>query len=396
MPLRVQVHAGDVDRTSSFVRLQLPAENASGSRPITLRDEASGHLVPAQIDPSAHTLTFVLDGPLPAGESRIFQEATEQPPEDHAATFVAKLDRVELHVGSELFATYVIAGARRPYFWPVLGPSGASVVRGQGSADHPHHTGLALNYGGHGEGGSVNLWSDWDEPPYGPGGRMLHRGFRRLLNGPVYGELVEDLTYVDAFGDPFAVEVRTIRWWWAGPARRFIDLHCRVLEITDRGTRPFIMMLRTPDSFDVPGTGKVTNSGQGSVPEHVYTPSDYYRSAWTDASGPTGGPPPLPPAGPPEELPDLRASAQTYREPGTGPWNGIAILDHPSNDGFPNIIGKYSTVQQVTQAHYPPAEAPQGPFSFQHRIFVHDGDAGVAGVAACAADYGSDCRAELV
>ena len=41
--------------------------------------------------------------------------------------------------------------------------------------------------------------------------------------------------------------------------------------------------------------------------------------------------------------------------PGTGPWNGIALFDHPENDGFPGTIGKYAVVQQVTQAHYPPA-----------------------------------------
>ena len=52
--------------------------------------------------------------------------------------------------------------------------------------DHPHHTGLYLAYGGHGEGGSANIWSDWDEPPYGPCGKTLHRQFTRLTQGPVY------------------------------------------------------------------------------------------------------------------------------------------------------------------------------------------------------------------
>jgi hypothetical protein len=400
-PVRVLVHAGEVDRTATLIRANVSAEkptslgSTSGGESITLRDEATGQLVPAQYDPAAELLSFVLDGPLPAGQSRSFQATTEPVEPAFPATLTAKLDRVELGVAGELFATYLTSGARRPYFWPVLGPSGASVVRGQGSADHPHHTGLALNYGGHGEGGSVNLWSDWDEPPYGPGGRMLHRGFRRLQTGPVYGELVQDLTYLDAYGDPFATEVRTIRWWWAGQARRFLDLDCRIVDVTDRGTRPFIMMIRTPDSFAVPGHGRVTNSSTGQTPDVVYTAADQYRAAWVDASGPTGGPPPAPPAGPPEELPDLVASSKTYQEPGTGPWNGIALLDHPGNDGYPNVVGKYATVQQVTQAHYPPADAPQGPFGFQHRVFVHDGDADAAGIETVAADYGTSCRVEV-
>lgn len=402
-PLRVLVHAGEVERVSSLVRARVPADemgprralgSASGE-PLTLRDEATGQLVPAQYDSVSEVLSFVLDGPLPAGQSRSFRETAEPASPVFPATCTAKLDRVELSVAGELFTTYLTAGARRPYFWPVLGPSGASVVRGQGSADHPHHTGLALNYGGHGEGGSVNLWSDWDEPPYGPGGRMLHRGFRRLTSGPVYGELVQDLTYLDAHGDPFATEVRTIRWWWAGPTRRFLDFDFRITEVTDRGTRPFIMMIRTPDSFAIPAHGKITNSSAHQTPDVFYTPTDFYRASWVDASGPTGGPPPAPPAGPPEELPDLVASSKVYQEPGTGPWNGITLLDHPANNGYPNIVGKYATVQQVTQAHYPPEAAPYGPFSFQHRVFVHDGDADAASISATAADYGSECRIEI-
>jgi hypothetical protein len=372
---------------------------APGSGIIPLRNESTGHLVRAQYDPLSEELAFVIDGEVAAGENLLFHELTDPAePADGShlrATFVAKLDRVELRVGGEEFATYIVSGTRRPYFWPVLGPAGASVVRGQGSTDHPHHTGLTLNYGGHSEGGSVNLWSDWDEPPYGPGGRMIHRGFRRLEAGPVYGELVQDLTYVDARGDPFAVEVRTVRWWWASTSSRFVDLETRVLELTDRGSRPFILMIRTPGSFGIPGHGRITNSAGRQGPELIYTREGCYRSAWVDASGPTSGPPPEPPAGPPEDLPDLRASSDEHHAVGRGPWNGIALLDHPSNEGYPNVVGKYATAQQITQAHYPPADAPQGPFSFRHRVLVHDGDAEQARVSGFAADYASECRVEI-
>ena len=76
-----------------------------------------------------------------------------------------------------LFARYNFLGVWKPYFWPVNANHG-TVVRGAGGSDHPHHTGLYLAYGGHGEGGSANIWSDWDEPPYGPCGKMLHQRFR--------------------------------------------------------------------------------------------------------------------------------------------------------------------------------------------------------------------------
>ena len=106
-----------------------------------------------------------------------------------------------------------------------------------------------------------------------------------------------------------------------------------------------------------------------------------------DGSGPTGEPPPAPPAAPPETLVDLPGAPRRRQGPGEGPWNGIALFDHPQNDGFPGTIGKYAVAQQITQAHYPPASALRGPFSFRHRVYVHAGDASAAGVAARAAEY---------
>jgi len=92
---------------------------------------------------------------------------------------------------------------------------------------------------------------------------------------------------------------------------------------------------------------------------------------------------------------DMPGAPRPKTGPGTGPWNGIALFDHPENDGFPGTIGKYAVVPQITQAHYPPAGAPDGPFSFRHRVFVHDGDAAAADVAGRAAEYGEPCRVEV-
>lgn len=394
---RVIVEGSGARRAPSLVRVPLPdAGSTAGSTPgwagdgLTLHDERTGRLVPAQVDPTAGELAFVLDA-----DGDTFRIEDSHAPAPFRATVQTKLDRVELRVGGEEFATYVTAGARRPYFWPVLGPAGASVVRGQGSADHPHHTGMALSYGGHSEGGSANIWSDWDEPPYGPGGRMLHRGFRRTVAGPVFGELTQDLTYLDARGDPFATEVRTLRWWWAGRDRRYLDLEARILEVGDRGPRPFLMMIRAPECFGIPEHGRVTNAAGHASPELVYGDADRYRAAWVDVSGPTGGPPPEPPTAPPEDLPDLGDRMATYKAAGNGPWNGVALLDHPDNAGYPNVVGKYAMVQQVVQAHYPPADAPDGPFSFRHRVLVHAGDADTARVEDVATDYREPPRVRL-
>jgi hypothetical protein len=156
-------------------------------------------------------------------------------------------------------------------------------------------------------------------------------------------------------------------------------------------------MIRLPDSFDVPRTGQVTNAAGAPVPAPAGD-ERYYRAAWIDASGPTGDPPPAPPKAPPETLVDQPGARRPQKGPGQGPWNGIAVFDHPTNDSYPGIVGKYAGGRgavQVTQAHYPPPQAPRGPFSFVQRVYVHADDAGAADVAACAASYADPCPVEV-
>ncbi|MCL4544282.1 MAG: PmoA family protein [Chloroflexi bacterium] len=410
--LELTVHAGTLARQTPLISVDLPRQTiaAAVGRPaaaeraaqqLSLRDAASALTSVAQYDPIAGRLTFVLPGALAAGQSRrllLTSAAPEHPGELQHPWYpiqvTQQLDRVTFQAGGETWATYTFLGARRPYFWPLLGPAGASVVRGQGTPEHPHHTGLALTYGGHSEGGSTNIWSDWDEPPFGPGGRMLHRGFRRLTSGPVYGELVEDLTYVDADGEPIVEETRTIRCWWATPAARFLDFQCRIQHCWDRGPRPFLLMARLPESMAIPTVGRVSNAAGHPVPP-ASKGDRTYRAAWVDGSGPVRELPPSAPAAAPETLVD-RTGARMREERGSaGPWNGIALFDHPANHGYPAIAGKYAVVAQLTHVHYPPPEAPDGPFSFRQRVYVHAGDEEAAGVALLAADYGQPCRVVL-
>jgi Family of unknown function (DUF6807) len=272
---------------------------------------------------------------------------------------VSKLDRVLIRVAGEHFATYNFFGGRRPYFWPVLGPAGTSVVRGQGTGEHPHHTGLGIAYGGHGEGGSTNIWSDWDEPPYGPGGRMLHRGFRRIQGGDDRGSFVEEVTYLNAEGDPIADEIRTVSVWWEGSEARFLDIESRVTGMCDAGPRPLILAVRTPwdPRPESARPARVTNSAGVPIPG----PTKVYPAEWCDISS---------------SSPESR--------------HGIAVFDHPSNPGFPATFGKTAVAAQITLTHYPPAPSDQ--IVLRRRVFVHAGDAESAGVAERAAAYRSECR----
>ena len=416
MPMTLAVHAGVYDHESPLVEVSIAPDQINAAAPgtsgvashgptdaaaVLLHDTDApggpGGIIVAQYDATVSVLRFVLPGRLVAGTTRhldILPHAPDATTPPWPVEVTTKLDRAVVRVGGQPFTSYHVFGGRRPYLWPVIGPAGASVVRGQGSADHPHHTGLGLAYGGHSEDGSVNIWSDWDEPPYGPGGRMIHRGFRRIVSGPVYGEVAHDLTWVDTFGNPFAEEWRTLRFWWASEGARFIDTTVEMAWIRDRGRGPLIVALRLPSEMDIPQHGAMTNSAGVTVPTPPGAPRAY-RAAWVDGSGPSGDPPYPPPAGPPEVLVD-QPGARPFREgPGDGPWQGIAIFGHPTNNGFPHEVGRYAGSMgpngpgtgQITLSFYPPAEAPHGPFAFTWRTYVHRGDAIDGKVAAQASSY---------
>jgi hypothetical protein len=192
-------------------------------------------------------------------------------------------------------------------------------------------------------------------------------------------------------------EVRTLRAWWGSNERRYLDFTFQVLSARDKGPQPFLFALRLQEFMGIPETGRIVNSAGHPVPAPAEMDRTY-PAAWIDASGPTGDPPLGPPSAAPEVLVDQPGYEPPKKGPGKGPWNGIALLDHPKNNGFPNTIGKYAGgrgLVQITQAHYPPSSAPQGPFSFKHRVYVHDGDHESSGVAAKQADYGSPCRVEV-
>src|SRR5262249_52786709 len=108
-----------------------------------------------------------------------------------------------------VLARYVLAGVRKADFWPGMDRP-QDGVRGA-PAEPQHQTGLCLAYGGHGGPGTTNIWSDWDEPPYGPCGRMLHRGFDVVEGGPVAARFVQRLTYLRPDGEALLEETRQVR-----------------------------------------------------------------------------------------------------------------------------------------------------------------------------------------
>ena len=197
----VKVNAGSIDRKNDLIRFTFkpkryfPDWQEGTSALAVSRTDADGRSldesIRTQFEPTTRELAW-LSGELRAGESARYaiRAITNERLQDNRYRIEQKPTHLLISVDERLFTRYNFLGVWKPYFWPLNGVHG-TVVRGAGGSDHPHHTGLYLAYGGHGEGGSANIWSDWDEPPYGPCGKMLHQRFIRLTEGPVYARSEE-------------------------------------------------------------------------------------------------------------------------------------------------------------------------------------------------------------
>jgi len=345
----VRVDAGATDRLNELVsfsvkpRLWFDNWQEGTSRLVVSKTDERGvplSDVPCQFEPSSRQLSW-LTGSLQAGESARYRILSTNAQEDSPKRYY--IERKPAHllikVNDELFARYNYLGVWKPYFWPVNGPAG-NVVRGAGGGDHPHHTGLYLSYGGHGEGGSANIWSDWDEPPYGPCGKMLHQRFARFTEGAVYVEFVEELIYVKGNGDVILDERRTARAWYADNGARFLDLSFETTPPLDIGKRQFMLVARIAPSMNIPKKGHVENSEGDIGRKKVH----HKHARWCDLSGDVGG-----------------------------GVNGIAFFDHPQNPEYPGFWGEIAVPSQMTLLHHPPDELPENRFSLKFRIYVHDG-----------------------
>src|SRR5262245_2264336 len=94
-------------------------------------------------------MTFVAGNAFAAGGVKLTQES----------------DKVRVEIDGKLFTEYHFTGARRPYMYPVIGPTGIGMTRNwplkdnvaSEERDHPHHKGL---WYGHRHDNGAGFWED--------------------------------------------------------------------------------------------------------------------------------------------------------------------------------------------------------------------------------------------
>ena len=185
----VSVAAGAYDRRETIVSFALPAEFKGDA--YALRD-ASGQLIPLQIDPSRRA-TFVLPA-LKAGQTKTYSlvVATAKPKPE--VDFKYRSDAVDFKIGGRNVFSFVTTPSGLPskdikpvflrggYIHPVFTPSG-HLVTDDYPSDHYHHHGIWFAWTKtEFEGAHPDFWNVGDGT-----GKVEFVSLNRPWGGPVHG-----------------------------------------------------------------------------------------------------------------------------------------------------------------------------------------------------------------
>jgi hypothetical protein len=213
---------------------------------------------------------------------------------------------VRVEIDGQLFTEYHPQDADRPFFFPVIGPTGENVTRNwpvikdvEGEErDHPHHRGLWYAHG------AVNGLDFWTE---GKGPKILHQKFTKLESGADTGVIESEDLWVDKAGQSVCSDVRR-HVFYRRAGERMLDFEITLIashgKLVLGDTKEGSMALRVASTMRAKGP---------AVPGHILN-SEGVRD------GETWG---------------KRAAWCAYYGPVKDQTVCLVMLDHPSNPRYP-------------------------------------------------------------
>lgn len=272
--------------------------------------------------------------------------------------------KLRVEIDGKLFTEYNFKDVPRPYFYPVIGPTGVNITRhwpmarGQDEEhDHPHHRSLWF---GHGD---INKHDFWSEE--GSFGKIVHEKFIETSGGDQSGIIKSANKYVAADGKVVCTDTRTHQFYGLAEARTMdfeITIHASAGEVVMGDTKEGTMAIRIAPTMQLTGkvgTGHIVNS-EGVRDDKTWG----RRAAWCDYYGPLEG--------------------QVV---------GVAIFDHPSNLKHPTWwhVRDYGLFAANPFGVHDFEGKPKGTgnivihggesLTFRYRFYFHKGDEKKANVA---------------
>jgi len=272
-------------------------------------------------------------------------------------------DRIRIETGGKLFTEYRYKNVPRPYFYPVIGPTGDPVVRHwpmdeaeNEQHDHRHHRSLWFT---HGDVNGHDFWTEQEGT-----GTIVHDGFDQISSDSGIGMFRSRNRWVADSGQVVCTDTRTYRFG-VNPAGRFIDLEITIEathgDVILGDTKEGSMAIRVAPTMRVRGKvghGHIVNS-EGQRDSEAWGK----RAAWCDYYGPVNG--------------------QTV---------GVAIFDHPANLKHPTWwhVREYGLFAANPFGVHDFEKRPEGTgdveipsgdsLTFRYRVYLHRGDDVQAGV----------------
>ena len=233
--------------------------------------------------------------------------AATQRKSDGAGVKITDLtDKIKVEVNGKLFTEYNFKDVPRPYFYPLIGPTGVNITRhwpmkeGENEDhDHIHHRSLWF---AHGNVNGIDFWGEGDKS-----GKIVHDKFLQIGSGPDVGVIQSQNKWVAADGKVICTDTRTHKFY-NRPDGQMIDfeitLHASNGDVTLGDTKEGSMAIRLAPTMQVEGKvaqGHIVNS-EGQRDKDAWGK----RAVWCDCYGPVNG--------------------QVV---------GVAIFDHPQNPKHP-------------------------------------------------------------
>jgi len=214
--------------------------------------------------------------------------------------------KLKVEINGKLFTEYNYQDVPRPFFYPVIGPTGANITRhwpmkeGKDEAqDHVHHKSLWFTHG------EVNGQDFWGEG--GRSGKIVHDKFVKVESGAKAGVIEDKNKWVARDGKVVCTDTRTHKFY-SRPDGQIMDfeitIHASQGKVVLGDTKEGSMAIRLAPTMRVEGKvakGHIVNS-EGDKDKSTWGK----RAAWCDYYGPVEG--------------------KTV---------GVAIFDHPKNPKHP-------------------------------------------------------------
>ncbi|MBI1928546.1 PmoA family protein [Candidatus Poribacteria bacterium] len=362
----VTVSAGEHDRDGCPVTVDVESRKVKhlAGESVILTAQGSGRVIPAQCHPSSDgksvALSWILDG-LKAHQERTYTLSSGRVEGKSGVKLNHQENAIDVTIEGRAFTTFRYGKDQfRPYFFPVLGPEGRPVTRGEiseASKDHVHHRSLYVAYG---EVNDVDVWSEGKNA-----GRVAHRSFTQVSGGAVVGRIYTQNDWVSPTGDKLMSDRQNFCIYCAPEDASIIDLDLTFIASagdvhlgdTKEGG---IISIRVNPAMNASAGGKIENAYGGINESETWGK----RAHWCDYSGVV-----------------------------EGTHVGIAVYDHIANPRYPTYwhVRNYGlmTTNIFGAGTFEGEQSKEGAYTlksgeemnFRFRVYIHAGDASTGRVA---------------